>query len=90
MSESLGPVNFPQGEEHPFLGMEMAQPKVFSDQTAKLIDDEVSRLVKQQEQKVMKLLQNHREDLTRLATNLIEKETLDAVEVEKLLGKPGH
>lgn len=89
MSESLGPVNFPQGEEHPFLGMEMAQPKVFSDHTAKLIDDEVSRMVKQQEQNVMKLLQTHRDDLTKLATSLIEKETLDAAEVEKLLGKPG-
>lgn len=87
MSELLGPVNFPQTEEHPFLGMEMAQPKVFSDQTAKQIDDEISGLVKRQEQRVMNLLTNHRHDLEKLAGNLLQKETLDAADVEKLLGK---
>ena len=90
MSSALGPVNFPQGEEHPFLGMEMAQPKVFSDQTAKQIDDEVSRMIKEQEQRVISLLEEHRDDLEKLATSLMEKETLDAAEVKNLLGEPGH
>lgn len=87
MSDHLGPVHFPQGEEHPFLGMEIQQPKVFSDQTAKLIDDEVSGLVKRQEKKVLDLLSAHRADLDKLANTLIEKETLDADEVEQILGK---
>ncbi|MDX1695483.1 MAG: ATP-dependent zinc metalloprotease FtsH [Ketobacteraceae bacterium] len=90
MSDALGPVNFPQGEEHPFLGMEMTQPKVFSDQTARQIDDEVSRLIKDQEKRVMNLLKEHHADLERLAETLIEKETLDSSEVEALLGQPGH
>lgn len=90
MNESLGPVHFPQQEEHPFLGMEMAQPKDFSDQTAKLIDDEVSKLVKQQEQRALTLLKQHQSDLETLANALIEKETLEAAEVEQLIGKPAH
>ncbi|MCG8668703.1 MAG: hypothetical protein MI867_04765 [Pseudomonadales bacterium] len=88
MNDSLGPVHFPQHEEHPFLGMEMAQPKDFSDQTAKQIDDEVSTLVKRQEQKALDLLTKHRDDLTKLSKALMEKETLDAHEVEKLVGAP--
>lgn len=87
MSETLGPVHFPQHEEHPFLGMEMAQPKDFSDQTAKLIDDEVSQLIKRQEKLAVQMLQNHQDDLKRLALALMEKETLDAHEVEQLIGQ---
>jgi cell division protease FtsH len=38
MSEKIGPVTFKQGKSHPFLGRELAQPKYFSEYTAKLID----------------------------------------------------
>ncbi|MCG8315074.1 MAG: AAA family ATPase, partial [Pseudomonadales bacterium] len=88
MSQTLGPVHFPQHEEHPFLGMEMAQPKDFSDQTAKLIDDEVTSLLKRQEQNAYGLLEQHRDHLELLADKLMEKETLDAKEVEELVGQP--
>jgi len=38
MSEKIGPVNLGRGEEHPFLGMELAQPKRYSEEMAWLID----------------------------------------------------
>lgn len=85
MSEKLGPVNFPQHEEHPFLGMEMAQPKDFSDATARLIDEEVESLVKRSETRTLETLQQHRADLDKLADELIAHETLSVEDVKRLL-----
>lgn len=85
MSERLGPINFPQHEEHPFLGMEMAQPKDFSDHTARLIDEEVATLVKRSENKSDQLLSDHKRELERLATALLEHETLEADEISLLM-----
>ena len=85
MSEKLGPVTFPQHDEHPFLGMEMALPKDFSDATARLIDEEVEAMVKRSETKALDLLQQHRTDLDKLAAELISHETLAVEEVRRLL-----
>lgn len=90
MNKHLGPVNFPQHEEHPFLGMEMAQPKEFSDYTARQIDEEVAELIKASEAKTFKLLEQYRADLDKLASNLIENETLDADMIQRLIGDPEH
>ena len=46
MSERLGPVAFRDSEDHPFLGREMAEPRRFSEHTAQVIDEEVSRLLR--------------------------------------------
>jgi len=85
MSEQLGPVNFPQHEAHPFLGMDMAQAKDFSDYTARLIDEEVEKLVKRSEQITDKLLEEHREELVRLAEGILEHETLEAEDIKKIM-----
>ena len=85
MSEKLGPVNFPQSEEHPFLGMEMTQARDFSDATARLIDEEVENLVKRSETRALELLQQHRADLDKLAEELVAHETLAVDEVRHLL-----
>lgn len=85
MNEKLGPVNFPQHEEHPFLGMEMAQPKDFSDVTARLIDEEVEQLVKRSESRAIDTLQRHRQALEKLADALMAHETLGVDEVKSLL-----
>jgi len=47
MSERLGPAAFRDGEEHPFLGKEMAEPRRFSEHTARLIDEEVVRILRE-------------------------------------------
>ena len=45
MSERLGTVAFRHGEEHPFLGREIAQPRDFSEHTAQIIDEEIRAIV---------------------------------------------
>jgi cell division protease FtsH len=88
MSEKLGPAAFPRGEEHPFLGREIAQPNDFSEQTAQLIDEEVRALTRQCEQSVRELLEQHRAQLETLAQALLERESLSADEVAALLEDP--
>ena len=85
MNETLGPINYPQHEEHPFLGMELAQPKDFSDATARLIDEEVESLIKRKESDTLKLLTENRAQLNKLAQAVEEKETLSAKDIKALL-----
>jgi len=85
MSDRLGAATFRQGDEHPFLGREITEPREFSEYTARLIDKEVQRTVGEQEKKAEEVLGRHLEDLDRLAAALIKHETLDRVEVDELL-----
>ncbi|MEJ2364012.1 MAG: ATP-dependent zinc metalloprotease FtsH [Deltaproteobacteria bacterium] len=85
MSEKLGPVTFRQGETHPFLGREIAQPKDFSEETARIIDEEVRRIVGEMEEKAEKTIQANRQKLDILARALVEHETLEKEEVDRLL-----
>ncbi|MCG6983051.1 MAG: ATP-dependent zinc metalloprotease FtsH [Deltaproteobacteria bacterium] len=85
MSEKLGPVTFRQGETHPFLGREIAQPKDFSEETARIIDEEVRRIVQEMEEKAEKTIHANRQKLDVLAQALVEHETLEKEEVDQLL-----
>jgi cell division protease FtsH len=84
MSEKLGPVAFRRGEEHIFLGREMTQQRDFSEHTAQIIDDEVCTLLKAIEQEIVTLLEQHRTQLESLASALLEKETLEADEIQAI------
>lgn len=88
MSEKIGPTTFSQGEEHPFLGKEMAQQKDFSEHTARLIDEEVQRIVREQEERTIAILTENREKLDNLAAALMEHETLENGEVDRILEMP--
>jgi cell division protease FtsH len=88
MSDRLGPVAFRDTEDHPFLGREMAEPRRFSEHTAQVIDEEVSRLLRDAAEKATAMLKEHREMLDTLAKKLEEAETLDAEEIETLIGPP--
>ncbi|SDZ75267.1 ATP-dependent zinc metalloprotease FtsH [Microbulbifer marinus] len=85
MSEKLGPVAFRRGEEHIFLGREMAQQKDFSEHTAEIIDEEVVDLIRGIETEVRELLEKHRDKLDALAQALLEKETLEAGEIQQII-----
>jgi cell division protease FtsH len=87
MSEKLGPVAFRRGEEHIFLGREMAQQRDFSEHTAQLIDDEVRKLVGELEEKAQEVLSEHREQLETLAEALLQKEILEAEEIQELIDR---
>jgi cell division protease FtsH len=85
MSEAVGPVSFARGGEQVFLGREMARAPEFSDQTAKLIDDEIKRLIGEIERYARGLLEGNRERLDRLARRLMDAETLGRDEIDTLL-----
>jgi len=85
MSDKLGPLCFGKKEEHIFLGKEMAQRRDFSEETAIEIDNEIKRIVTESYSRAVGLLEENREALSRLAEALLEKEVLDAVEIEHLV-----
>jgi len=90
MSEKLGPVAFRDGEEHPFLGKEMAEPRRFSEHTAQVIDEEVVRILREASERAKKLLSRHRDKLDTLAGALEKEETLDEEEIEALIGPAAY
>ncbi len=87
MSDKLGPVMFKQGEEHPFLGRELAQQKDFSEHTQQIIDEEIQKILLEMEQKAESLLYDHRTMLDALAEALLENETLDKKQIDWILDK---
>ena len=88
MSEKLGPVHYRAGEEHIFLGKDIAESRDFSEGTARVIDEEVQRLLTTAEQRAISLLTEHRDDLEKLTAALVLNEELDRDAVQELLKKP--
>ena len=85
MSEKMGPLTYGTKEEQVFLGKDFSQQKNFSDQTAKLIDQEVKALVMGGYNKASEILVEFRDDLERLAQALLDRETLNADEIDALI-----
>jgi len=85
MSEKMGPLTYGSKEEQVFLGRGMSSDKNFSDETAKLIDQEVKTLVMGGYNRATELLLNNRSILENLAQALLEKETLNAIEVNNIV-----
>jgi cell division protease FtsH len=85
----LGPLTFGKKEEQIFLGREIAQHRDFSEETAIKIDEEVLRFVNEAYTRSKNLLETHRDALERVAQALLEREVLDAAEIQLLIqGKP--
>ncbi|MDX2097752.1 MAG: ATP-dependent zinc metalloprotease FtsH3 [Leptolyngbyaceae cyanobacterium bins.59] len=87
MSERLGPVALGRQQGNMFLGRDIAAERDFSEETAATIDDEVRSLVEQAYQRAKAVLTQNRIVLDRLADLLIEKETVDAEELQDLLAR---
>ncbi len=85
MSALLGPQSFGNREETLFLGREVNRNYEYSEETARKIDEEVSRLVSEAYEQALKLLRDHRKELDLLAQTLLERETLEGREVEELV-----
>jgi len=85
MSEKLGPLAFGEKEGEIFLGRDMGHVKNYSEATAIEIDNEIRRIVTDNYTRTRDLLASHREQLVRLAEELLEKENLDGVEIRKLV-----
>ncbi|MFO0707229.1 MAG: ATP-dependent zinc metalloprotease FtsH [Nitrospira sp.] len=85
MSEKLGPLTFGRKEEEIFLGREIATKRDFSEQVALEIDHEIKRLVTENYERTKRLLTEHMTSLKALAEALLEKEVLDATEIDQIL-----
>ncbi|MCX7623883.1 MAG: ATP-dependent zinc metalloprotease FtsH [Thermomicrobium sp.] len=88
MSERLGPLAFGRKEELVFLGREIAEQRNYSDQVAYEIDQEVRRLIDQAYRTAKDILMQHMDKLEKIATLLVEKETLEGHEIEALFDEP--
>ncbi|NET49687.1 MAG: ATP-dependent metallopeptidase FtsH/Yme1/Tma family protein [Merismopedia sp. SIO2A8] len=85
MSDRLGPVALGRQQGSMFLGREMSADRDFSEETAAMIDDEVRVLVDQAYTRAKDVLTGNRHVLNQLADMLIEKETVDAEELQTVL-----
>ncbi|MGC8713018.1 MAG: ATP-dependent zinc metalloprotease FtsH3 [Leptodesmis sp.] len=85
MSDRLGPVALGRQQGNMFLGRDIAAERDFSEETAAAIDDEVRNLVEQAYRRAKAVLASNRHVLDQLADMLIDKETVDAEELQELL-----
>jgi cell division protease FtsH len=90
MSDRIGPMAWgSQGAV--FLGEDLMHTRDYSDETARVIDEEVERILRDEEERTRKVLTEHRAGLDAVASSLLEKETLDGSEVAALVdGAMGH
>lgn len=82
---NLGPLTFGKKEEQIFLGREIAQHQDYSEDTAIGIDREVKRIVMEQYERARQIILDHRDGLDRLAKELLVRETLDAVQIRRIV-----
>jgi cell division protease FtsH len=85
MSDKLGPLAYGAKEEELFLGREITRSRNFSEQTAIAIDAEVRKIVTSAMKRSEKILRDNVSTLHRLATALLEREILDADEIDKIM-----
>ncbi|HEY1064950.1 MAG TPA: cell division protein FtsH, partial [Pirellulales bacterium] len=86
MSEKVGPVAYQTGEDNPFLGKEIVEQREFSEHSAQIIDQEVSRILHEADDKARRMIHEHRASLDKLAHALIDEETIDDLQIEKMIG----
>ena len=85
MSEKLGLISYSDDSQPVFLGKDMATHNAYSEETAKMIDDEVRTIISTQHERARKLLSEKRSILDNMARVLIERETIYTEEVDMLL-----
>ncbi len=85
MSDKVGPLSLGRGEEHPFLGRELSQPKRYSENMAWLMDEEIRSLIIEAEAKAEEILKAKQKVLDNLAEALIKDEVLDREDVDRVI-----
>jgi cell division protease FtsH len=86
MSEKIGPLNFGDDDQQPFLGYALTQPRDYSEETAAKVDMEVKRLVEEAHERARELLRQNRTKLDLLAQELLENEMVDRARVMEIAG----
>jgi len=85
MSEKIGLRNLGRREEEIFLGREIAQHRDFSEETARLIDSEVNRLLEEAHDLARSIIEEHEAMLHRLAEELLKREILESAQIDAIL-----
>jgi cell division protease FtsH len=85
MSEKLGPRVLGRNHDLPFLGRDMHSEPDYSDELAKEIDDEIRRVIEEAHASAHAVLRAHMDELHRFSAILIERETIDKDQFERLL-----
>jgi cell division protease FtsH len=85
MSEKLGPRVLGRNHDMPFLGRDMGAEPDYSEEIAREIDDEIRRVIEEGHETARKVLQQHMEELHQISGLLIERETIDKDQFERLL-----
>jgi cell division protease FtsH len=85
MSEELGARVLGHNQAMPFLGREFSQEPDYSEEVARQIDEEIRRIIEDAHERARQVLRDHREQLDRIATILIQRETIEREEFEALL-----
>ena len=80
MSDKLGPITYGTDDSNPFLGKEMGHVSNYSEQTASEIDEEIQRIMHQAYDHTRQILEDHMDDLHRVAGVLFEREKVDGQE----------
>jgi cell division protease FtsH len=89
MSEKLGPRVLGRNHDQPFLGREMGNEPDYSEEIAREIDDEIRRVIEEAHETARRVLREHIDDLHNISAILIERETIDRDQFERLLaGEP--
>ncbi len=85
MSEKLGPLSYGKGDEQVFLGRDISQSREYSEDTARLIDQEISNLINTAHEKARNVLEENIDILHKLTELLLEKETVMGAELDDLI-----
>jgi cell division protease FtsH len=85
MSEKLGPRVLGRNQDMPFLGREMSAEPDYSEEIAREIDDEIRRIIEEAHETATRVLNEHIDELHRISLILIERETIDKDQFERLL-----
>ena len=89
MSDKLGPRRLVSGDGEPFLGLDQGRPADHGAEVAARVDEEVSRLLDEAHERARRILEDHRPGLDRLASTLLERETVADAELADLLAAVG-
>ena len=85
LSETLGPVSYGEQEEEVFLGRSVTQHKTVAEETARMIDGEVRRILDEAYNKATALLKEHEKKMHVMADALMKYETIDVKQIDAIM-----
>ncbi len=89
MSEKIGPLSLKKPDQEIFLGRDIAQQPNYSDNTARLVDEEVKRIIIEAQSKARDILSTHKRALDALAAKLFDREVLNGEDIDAILQQAG-